>query len=76
MEMMKPMQEMVSKYLKLSSLWYDPTRDLHLYIKEASLISKGFRNLVEHMLGHCADKEMNPTYREMALVWCATAVRL
>ena len=45
-------------------------------IKEASLISKGFRNLVEHMLGHCADKEMNPTYREMALVWCATAVKL
>lgn len=76
MEMMKPMQEMVSKCLKLSSLWYDPTHNLRLYIKEASLISKGFRNLVEHMLGHCADKEMNPTYREMALVWCATAVRL
>ena len=74
--MMKQMHEMVSKYLKPSSSWYDPTHILNLCVKEASLISKGLRNLVEHMMGHCADKNMNPAYREMALVWCITAVRL
>ena len=44
--------------------------------KESSLISKNLPDLLHFFVGLCANTEIDPTYREMALSFMSTAIRL
>lgn len=47
-----------------------------VYVQESSLLSKNLRDLLQFFVGVCANREIDNTYREMALSFMATAVRL
>lgn len=46
------------------------------YVKESSLLSKNLRDILQFFVGICTNREIDNTYREMALSFMATAVRL
>jgi importin-4 len=71
----KAMPEMHLKYLKLYSSWYAACKPM-LILKESSLVSKNLRDLLQFFVGISANSEIDPTYREMALSFMATAIRL
>jgi hypothetical protein len=46
------------------------------YVKESSLLSKNLRDILQFFVAISANREIDNTYREMALSFMATAVRL